>query len=75
VILLVAQVPCIEHNTMGTIKAINNAEIDLESYSLNTKVSLDKVISRIKETAKDMNSKYKETSKGGLAARVNLSDC
>jgi len=52
VILLVAQVPCIEHNTMGTIKAINNAEIDLESYSLNTKVSLDKVISRIKETAK-----------------------
>ncbi len=69
------QVPCIERNAMGAIKAINAAELALESDSLHAKVPLDKVISSMWETAKDMNSKYKETSEGGLAVGVNLSDC
>lgn len=69
------QIPCIERNAMGAIKAINAAELALESDSLNAKVPLDKVISTMWETAKDMNSKYKETSEGGLAVGVNLSDC
>ncbi|MEX1382966.1 L-serine ammonia-lyase, iron-sulfur-dependent, subunit beta, partial [Lutibacter sp.] len=69
------QVPCIERNAMGAIKAINAAELALESDSLNAKVPLDKVISSMWETSKDMNSKYKETSEGGLAVAVNLSDC
>lgn len=69
------QVPCIERNAMGAIKAINAAELALESDHLNAKVPLDKVISSMWETAKDMNSKYKETSEGGLAIGVHLSDC
>jgi L-serine dehydratase len=69
------QVPCIERNAMGAIKAINAAELALESNYLNAKVPLDKVISSMWETAKDMNSKYKETSEGGLAVGVHLSDC
>ncbi len=69
------QVPCIERNTMGAIKAINAAELALETDALNVKVPLDKVINTMWETAKDMNSKYKETSEGGLAIAVNLADC
>ena len=69
------QVPCIERNAMGAIKAINAAELALESDSLHAKVPLDKVILSMWETAQDMNSKYKETSEGGLAVGVNLSDC
>jgi L-serine dehydratase len=69
------QVPCIERNTMGAIKAINAAELALETDALNAKVPLDKVINTMWETAKDMNSKYKETSEGGLAIAVNLADC
>lgn len=69
------QIPCIERNAMGAIKAINAAELALDSDSNNAKVPLDKVISSMWETAKDMNSKYKETSQGGLAVGVNLSDC
>ena len=69
------QVPCIERNAMGAIKAINASELALESDHLNAKVPLDKVISSMWETAKDMNSKYKETSEGGLAIGVHLSDC
>ena len=69
------QIPCIERNAMGAIKAINAAELALESNYLNAKVPLDKVVSSMWETAKDMNSKYKETSEGGLAVGVNLSDC
>ncbi|MBI9042145.1 L-serine ammonia-lyase [Lutibacter sp.] len=69
------QVPCIERNAMGAIKAINAAELALESNYLNAKVPLDMVISSMWETAKDMNNKYKETSEGGLAVGVNLSDC
>ncbi|APU66873.1 L-serine ammonia-lyase [Christiangramia flava] len=69
------QVPCIERNAMGAIKAINAAEIALESDATRAKVPLDKVIETMWDTAKDMNSKYKETSEGGLAVKVNLSDC
>lgn len=69
------QIPCIERNTMGAIKAINAAELALETDAKNVKVPLDKVINTMWETAKDMNSKYKETSEGGLAIGVNLSDC
>ncbi|MCG9790860.1 L-serine ammonia-lyase [Flavobacterium algicola] len=69
------QIPCIERNTMGAIKAINAAELALSTDSKNAKVPLDKVISTMWETAKDMNNKYKETSEGGLAITVNMSDC
>lgn len=69
------QIPCIERNTMGAIKAINAAELALETDAKNAKVPLDKVINTMWETAKDMNSKYKETSEGGLAVGVGLADC
>ena len=69
------QVPCIERNTMGAIKAINAAELALETDAKNTLVPLDKVVATMWETAKDMNSKYKETSEGGLAVGVGLADC
>ncbi len=69
------QIPCIERNTMGAIKAINAAELALGTDPKNTKVPLDKVINTMWETAKDMNNKYKETSKGGLAIAVNIADC
>lgn len=69
------QIPCIERNTMGAIKAINAAELALETDAKNVKVPLDKVIDTMWQTAKDMNSKYKETSEGGLAVAVNLIDC
>lgn len=64
------QIPCIERNTMGAIKAITAANIALESDPKAAKVSLDMVIKSMWDTAKDMNSKYKETSKGGLAANI-----
>ncbi|MDO3695580.1 L-serine ammonia-lyase [Wenyingzhuangia sp. chi5] len=69
------QIPCIERNTMGAIKAINAAELALDCDPKNTKVPLDKVIDTMWETAKDMNRNYKETSEGGLAITVNLADC
>lgn len=69
------QVPCIERNAMGAIKAINAAELAMDTDPKNVKVPLDKVVNTMWETAKDMNSKYKETSEGGLAVGVNLSDC
>ena len=69
------QVPCIERNTMGAIKAINAAELALETDPKNVKVPLDKVVNTMWETAKDMNNKYKETSEGGLAVTVNIADC
>ncbi|MDR6969352.1 L-serine dehydratase [Flavobacterium arsenatis] len=69
------QIPCIERNTMGAIKAINAAELALETDPENAKVPLDKVINTMWETAKDMNNKYKETSEGGLAIAVNMADC
>ncbi len=69
------QIPCIERNSMGAIKAINAAELAMGSDPEDAKVPLDKVVQTMWETAKDMNSKYKETSEGGLALSVNMSDC
>ena len=69
------QVPCIERNAMGAIKAINAAELALDADPKEAKVPLDKVVNTMWETAKDMSSKYKETSEGGLAVGVFLSDC
>ncbi|MFS4469235.1 L-serine ammonia-lyase [Maribacter sp. 2210JD10-5] len=69
------QVPCIERNSMGAIKAINAAELALGSDPKEAKVPLDKVVETMWSTAKDMSSKYKETSEGGLAVGVFLSDC
>lgn len=69
------QIPCIERNTMGAIKAINAAELALETDAKNVKVPLDKVIATMWQTAQDMNHKYKETSEGGLAVAVNIADC
>jgi L-serine dehydratase len=69
------QIPCIERNTMGAIKAINAAELALETDPENAKVPLDKVVNTMWQTAQDMNNKYKETSEGGLAVTVNNADC
>ncbi|MDG1573086.1 L-serine ammonia-lyase [Robiginitalea sp. M366] len=69
------QVPCIERNSMGAIKAINAAELALECDPASAKVPFDKVVQTMWDTARDMNAKYKETSRGGLAVGVNLSDC
>ena len=71
------QIPCIERNTMGAIKAIMAAQLALQSTPDFAKVSLDKVIKTLWNTALDMNSKYKETSDGGLAVLipVGLSEC
>ena len=69
------QIPCIERNAMGAIKAISAAELALDTDPKNVIVPLDKVVQTMWETAKDMNTKYKETSEGGLAVAVNISDC
>ena len=71
------QIPCIERNTMGAIKAITASQLALQSSPDFAKVSLDNVIRTMWETAKDMNSKYKETADGGLAINVplSLSEC
>lgn len=69
------QIPCIERNSMGAIKAINAAELALDSNPEDLKVPLDKVVDTMWETAQNMNTKYKETSEGGLAIRVNMADC
>jgi L-serine dehydratase len=60
---------------MGAIKAINAAELALETDPRNAKVPLDKVVNTMWKTAQDMNNKYKETSEGGLALAVNSTDC
>lgn len=67
------QVPCIERNTMGAIKAITASQLALQSNPENAKVSLDAVVKTMWHTAQDMNSKYKETSDGGLAINIPLS--
>jgi len=66
------QIPCIERNAMGSIKAINAARIALRGDGKHF-VSLDKVIKTMRETGADMLTKYKETSRGGLA--VNVIEC
>ncbi|MGV3528902.1 MAG: L-serine ammonia-lyase [Flavisolibacter sp.] len=71
------QVPCIERNTMGAIKAITASQLALQSTPDYAKVSLDAVVETMWETALDMNSKYKETAEGGLAVNIplSLSEC
>lgn len=71
------QVPCIERNTMGAIKAITAAQIASESDPDHAKVSLDAVIRSMWETAQAMHADYKETSEGGLAVQipVNVIEC
>jgi L-serine dehydratase len=71
------QVPCIERNAMGAMKAITAANIALTSDPAQARVSLDDVIKTMWQTALDMNDKYKETSEGGLALNipVNVSEC
>ena len=71
------QIPCIERNTMGAIKAITASQLALQSSPDFAKVSLDGVIKTMWDTALDMNRKYKETSDGGLAVNVpiSLSEC
>ncbi|WP_454621003.1 L-serine ammonia-lyase [Bradyrhizobium cenepequi] len=66
------QIPCIERNAFGAIKAISAASLALQGDGTHV-VSLDKVIATMRETGRDMQSKYKETSLGGLA--VNLAEC
>ncbi|NVK25481.1 MAG: L-serine ammonia-lyase [Gammaproteobacteria bacterium] len=66
------QVPCIERNAMGAVKAINAARLALRGTG-GHKVSLDKVIKTMWDTGNDMKSKYKETARGGLA--VNIIEC
>jgi len=66
------QIPCIERNSMGAIKAITAANLAVESDPSNAKVSLDSVIKTMWETSKDMNTKYKETSLGGLAVHISI---
>lgn len=67
------QVPCIERNTMGAIKAITATQLALQSNPDFAKVSLDAVVNTMWETALDMNVKYKETSDGGLAVNIPVS--
>ncbi len=66
------QIPCIERNAIGSVKAANAARLALHSLE-QTKVSLDQVIETMRQTGIDMSSKYKETSQGGLA--VNVVEC
>lgn len=71
------QVPCIERNTMGAIKAITASQLALQSNPDKARVSLDVVVKTMWETALDMNHKYKETADGGLAIHIplGLSEC
>lgn len=71
------QIPCIERNSMGAIKAITASNIALESDPAAARVSLDDVIKSMWATAQDMHHKYKETSEGGLAVNVpvNVIEC
>ncbi|MEL7042344.1 MAG: L-serine ammonia-lyase [Pseudomonadota bacterium] len=66
------QIPCIERNALGAVKAVNAARLALHSTG-PMKVSLDQVIETMRQTGLDMSSKYKETSQGGLA--VNVVEC
>ncbi|UNH29488.1 L-serine ammonia-lyase [Moellerella wisconsensis] len=63
------QVPCIERNAIASVKAVNAARMAIRRTS-EPRVSLDKVIETMYETGKDMNAKYRETSRGGLAIKV-----
>ncbi len=71
------QIPCIERNTMGALKAITASDLALTGNPADARVSLDHVVETMWQTALDMNGKYKETSEAGLAAQitVNVIEC
>ena len=71
-VLGLVQIPCIERNAMGSVKAVNASRMALIGDGQH-KISLDKVIRTMKQTGMDMQSIYKETSMGGLA--VNIPEC
>lgn len=73
-VLGLVQIPCIERNAMGAVKAVNATRMALIGDGQH-KISLDKVIETMWQTGKDMNSIYKETSLGGLAVHVNHPEC
>ncbi len=66
------QIPCIERNAIASVKAINAARMALRGDGMHV-VSLDQVIRTMRDTGADMKTKYKETSRGGLA--VNVIEC
>jgi L-serine dehydratase len=66
------QIPCIERNAIASVKAINAARLGLRGDGSH-KVTLDKAIKTMRDTGRDMKSKYKETARGGLA--VNVIEC
>lgn len=66
------QIPCIERNAIASVKALNAAQLSLHGDGVH-KVSLDQAIKTMRDTGRDMNVKYKETSRGGLA--VNVVEC
>ncbi|MBL4620382.1 MAG: L-serine ammonia-lyase, iron-sulfur-dependent, subunit alpha, partial [Marinicaulis sp.] len=66
------QIPCIERNAIGAVKAVNAARLALRASDEHL-VSLDQVIETMRQTGLDMSRKYKETSEGGLA--VNVVEC
>jgi len=66
------QIPCIERNAMGAVKAVNAARMAMAGDGKH-RVSLDRVIKTMRDTGRDMKTKYKETSRGGLA--VNVIEC
>ncbi|MEI6865473.1 L-serine ammonia-lyase [Flavicella sp.] len=76
-IMGLVQVPCIERNTMGAMKAITASQIALAGSPEIAKVTLDQVIKTMKETAAAMSDKFKETSEGGLAVNISVavSEC
>lgn len=71
------QIPCIERNTMGAVKAITAANMAVDGDPVSARVSLDDVIRTMWATAQDMSEKYKETAEGGLAVNISvgLSEC
>lgn len=69
------QIPCIERNSMGAMKAITAANIALESDPAKARVTLDEVIQSMWDTAQSMSDRFKETSEGGLAIAVNVPEC
>lgn len=71
-IMGLVQVPCIERNTMGAMKAITASQIALAGNPELAKVTLDQVIKTMKETALEMSDKFKETSEGGLAVNISV---
>ncbi len=69
------QIPCIERNSMGAIKAITAANIAIESDPAKARVTLDEVTKSMWDTAQSMSDRFKETSEGGLAIAVNVPEC